>query len=105
MFKFALLIAVFLLGVEGDAEAQNTTQPFSAQQPSTQSLRPTESACSAGSQSVRVCNSDFTSCNSICAATALDPSADVAGCGTRCCNQFNTCLRLRGCGANTVDCF
>jgi hypothetical protein len=101
MCKLALLIAVFLLGVVGVAEAQNINQ----QPPSTQSLRPTESACGAGSQSVRVCNSDFTSCNSICAATALDPSADIAGCGTRCCNQFNTCLRLRGCGPRAVDCF
>jgi hypothetical protein len=99
MSKLVLLIAIFLVGAVGLAEAQNNVPP------STQSLRPTESACSAGSQSVRVCNSDFTSCNSICAATALDPSADVASCGTRCCNQFNTCLRLRGCGPRAVDCF
>jgi hypothetical protein len=99
MSRFVLLIAIFLLGVVSVAQAQ-TNAPSS-----TQSLRSTQSACSAGSQSVRVCNDDFRSCNGICAATALDASADIAGCGTRCCNQFNTCLRLRGCGPRTVDCF
>ena len=29
---------------------------------------------------MRVCNNDFQSCNSVCTATALDPTADVAGC-------------------------
>ncbi|MGH6734843.1 MAG: hypothetical protein ACRECX_02015 [Methyloceanibacter sp.] len=74
-----------------------------AQEP-LQSLRPTQSACAPGSQSLRVCQNDIVSCNSVCNARALDASADIAGCGTRCCVQFNTCLRLRGCGARIIDC-
>jgi len=70
----------------------------------TQSLKPTQSACSAGSQSLRVCNSDFQSCNDVCAAKALDVSADIAGCTTACCNQFNVCLRMRNCGSRVTNC-
>ncbi len=72
--------------------------------PPTQSLRPTPSACSAGSQSVRVCNNDFTSCNDVCAARALDPSSEIVGCTTACCYNFNVCLRMRGCGPRAIDC-
>ena len=70
-----------------------------------QSLRPTQSPCTAGSQSVRVCNDDFRSCGSTCTATALDPSADTAGCDLRCCTQFKACLQIRGCATPTLQCF
>ena len=69
-----------------------------------QSLRPTQSACTAGSQSLRVCNNDLQSCNDVCSARALDVNADIAGCTTACCNKFNVCLRLRNCGALVIDC-
>ena len=82
----------------GPAQAQTTDVP-------TQSLRPSQSPCGPGSQSVRVCNDDFRSCGSICTATALDPTADIAGCSLRCCTQFNACLSIRGCATRTVDCF
>ena len=36
--------------------------------PPRQSLSPARSPCSAGSQSVRICNDDFQSCNSACTA-------------------------------------
>lgn len=84
-----------------DARAQNTT----AQDTPLQSLRPSQSACGVGSQSVRVCNDDFRSCNSICNAQTLDPSFDATGCGLRCCNQFKACLSIRGCAALTLNCF
>jgi len=69
-----------------------------------QSLKERPSACGIGSQSVRVCNNDLQSCNSVCTARALDTTTEVAGCSTRCCTQFNVCLRLRGCGSRTIDC-
>jgi hypothetical protein len=70
-----------------------------------QSIRPAQSPCGAGSQSVRVCNDDFRSCGSTCTATALDPSADTAGCSLRCCTQFKACLQIRGCASPTLQCF
>jgi hypothetical protein len=70
----------------------------------TQSLRPTQSACTTGSQSLRVCNNDLQSCNDVCTAKALDVNADVAGCSTACCNQFNVCLRMRNCGSRVINC-
>lgn len=91
-----VLLALGLL-VAGSAAYAQTAQPF-------QSLRPTQSACSAGSQSVRVCRNDLQSCNDVCAARALDTTADIAGCSTACCNQFNVCLRLRNCGSLIIDC-
>jgi hypothetical protein len=96
----AALFALGLLLVLPSAAAQAPNGP-----PPVQSLQPTLSACGPGSQSVRVCTDDFRSCNSICTATALDPTADIAGCGLRCCTQFNTCLRMRNCGARVVNCF
>jgi len=72
--------------------------------PPKQSLQQRPSACGLGSQSIRVCENDLQSCNSVCNARALDPAADTAGCGTRCCTQYNVCLRLRGCGARTISC-
>jgi len=69
-----------------------------------QSLSPTQSACTSGSQSVRVCNNDLQSCNDVCSARALDVNADIAGCTTACCNRFNVCLRSRNCGALVIDC-
>jgi hypothetical protein len=75
--------------------------------PPTQSISPPTSACSTGSQSVRVCNNDFSSCSSACTAVLLsDPSADTTGCTQRCCTGLNACLSLRGCGnLNSVNCF
>lgn len=73
-------------------------------QAQTQSLKETPSACTLGSQSLRVCNNDLQSCNDVCAARALDVNADIAGCTTACCNQFNVCLRLRNCGSRVINC-
>lgn len=95
MTKIVLLV-LGLLVVPSAVYAQ-TGQPL-------QSLKRTQSACSPGSQSLRVCNDDLRSCTSVCNATALDPSAVTAGCTTRCCNQFNVCLRLRGCKSQVIDC-
>ena len=91
-----VLLALGLILVPTLLHAQ-TGQPL-------QSLRRPQSACSLGSQSLRVCDDDLRSCSSICNATALDPRAVVAGCTTRCCNQFNVCLRLRGCKSRVIDC-
>jgi hypothetical protein len=75
--------------------------------PPRQSLSPARSPCSAGSQSVRVCNNDFQSCNSACVAlTISDAQADVAGCTQRCCTNFSACLSIRGCSNLTsLNCF
>lgn len=70
----------------------------------TQSLKPTQGACTAGSQSVRVCSNDFQSCNDVCTARALDASSEIAGCATSCCYSFNVCLRMRGCGDRVFNC-
>jgi hypothetical protein len=94
----ALALALCLAAGEAHAQANGVVPP-------NQSLRDTPSACGPGSQSVRVCNDDFRSCNSICTATALDPAADIAGCALRCCTQFNTCLRMRQCGPRVISCF
>ncbi len=112
--KRGLPILFLLLSLQSAALAQTAipgNQGLQSQSggnpiPPAQSLAPTPDLCSAGSQSVRVCNNDFQSCSSVCAATALDPTADTAGCTTRCCNQFKACLSIRGCGALTsVNCF
>jgi hypothetical protein len=95
MTKMVLMVLGLLL-VSSVVHAQ-TGQPL-------QSLKRTQSACTLGSQSLRVFNDDLRSCNSVCAATALNPGAVVAGCTTRCCNQFNVCLRLRGCKSHVIDC-
>lgn len=98
---FVLALAVCLAAGEAYVQAGGAGGVV----PPNQSLRDTPTACGPGSQSVRVCNDDFRSCNSICAARALDPAADIAGCGLRCCTQFNTCLRMRQCGARVISCF
>jgi len=69
-----------------------------------QSLKPTPSACTLGSQSLRVCNNGLQSCNDVCAARALDVNSDIAGCTTACCNQYNVCLGQRGCRTRIVGC-
>src|SRR4029079_13285854 len=104
MTKFLLLVLVLLLAFARDAGAQPASQtqsgnPGATGSPGTpfQSLQPTQSACTTGSQSVRVCNDDFRSCSSVCTATALDPTAETAGCTLRCCTQFKACLNIRGC--------
>ena len=108
MIRRGLLAFLFLLSLPL-AAALAQTSTFGTQTnpiPPAQSTAPSPSVCGPGSQSVRVCNNDFQSCNSVCTATALDPTADVAGCGTRCCSQFRACLSIRGCGALTsVNCF
>jgi hypothetical protein len=91
-----VLLALGLLLVPALLHAQ-TAPPF-------QSLKPSQSACGLGSQSLRVCGNDLTSCNDVCRAKALDVNADIAGCSTACCNQFNVCLRLRGCGSRVINC-
>ena len=114
-----LLIALFFAVSPGAAGAQTLNPGTSSGKlgvpgnqgligtPPTQSISPPTSACSAGSQSVRVCNDDFSSCNSACTAVILsDPTADTSGCTQRCCTGFNACLHIRGCGALTsVNCF
>jgi hypothetical protein len=63
------------------------------------------SACQLGSQSVRVCNNDFQSCNSACTSTFISDLADTSGCIQRCCNNFSACLSIRGCANLTsLDC-
>ncbi len=69
-----------------------------------QSLKERPSACGLGSQSIRVCENDLQSCNSVCDARALDINSDIAGCSTRCCTNYNVCLRLRGCGSRVIQC-
>jgi len=97
MIRIVLLVlGLGLLVVPTMAHAQNV-QPK-------QSLQTRPSACGIGSQSIRVCENDLRSCNSVCEARALDPSAVVAGCATRCCTQYNVCLRLRGCGSRGLQC-
>jgi hypothetical protein len=117
----ALLLGLLLALAAGDLRAQqlgnqgatnqgavtpqgpgNTT---SSGRGAVQSLSPSKSACSAGSQSVRVCNDDFRSCGSTCTATALDASADIAGCSLRCCTNFKACLSIRGCASPRLQCF
>ncbi len=120
MAKFLLLILVLLLSCAGDGVAQTTSQTQSGNQGAqsgnqgtstgnptapVQSLQPTKSACTTGSQSLRVCNDDFRSCSSVCTATALDPTAVTAGCSLRCCTQLKACLNIRGCPNPTLNCF
>jgi len=95
-----LLLGVLFLGCVAFAQgahAQDTSQPA-------QSLVPTPSACSAGSQSVRVCSNGLQSCTDVCAAQALSVNADIAGCTTSCCNRYNVCVQMRNCTALKIDC-
>lgn len=91
-----VLLALGLLFAASVSHAQTA--------PPNQSLKQTPSACTVGSQSLRVCNNGFQSCNDVCAAKALDVSADIAGCSTACCNQFNVCVRMRNCGSRVINC-
>jgi len=95
------MVRVLLLAF-GLATASTVLQAQTA--PPTQSLQPTQGACTPGSQSIRVCDNDFRSCNDVCAARALDPSSDIAGCTTACCYSLNVCLRMRGCGDRVFNC-
>jgi len=97
----ALILALLLSLAAGTAQAQSGGNPT----PPVQSLQPSQSPCGASSQSVRVCNDDLRSCSSVCTATALDPSADIAGCSLRCCTNFKACLNIRGCPARSINCF
>lgn len=100
-----LWLALAVLASAAQAQVTDDLRQQQNQFPPVQSLKPTQSACGPGSQSVRVCNDDFRSCNSVCTATALDPSADIAGCSLRCCTQFKACLSIRGCAARSINCF
>ena len=102
-----LILALALALCTGTARAQVLDDQFFRQNepPPAQSLKPSQTPCGPGSQSVRVCNDDFRSCNSVCNASALDPSADVAGCSLRCCTQFKACLSIRGCVTRSINCF
>jgi hypothetical protein len=106
MTKIVLLAFGLLWFLPAAAHAQSTTNQSvqGTQSSRTQSLQPTRSACSIGSQSLRVCNNGLESCNAVCTARALDPSADIAGCSTSCCNGFNECVRQRGCGDRIINC-
>jgi len=110
MVKYFLLILALLLAVSvGGVQAQQgSTQGQNSSgnpNPPAQSQSPAISPCSTGSQSVRVCNDDFRSGSSTCTATALDPSADTAGCSLKCCTLFKACLQIRGCASPTLQCF
>src|SRR5262245_2709834 len=114
-----LLIGLFFALSLGVAGAQTQlTQPGLGNQavpgnqgligtPQGQSIiREPKSACGASSQSLRVCDNDFQSCNSACVSTALTEAASFEGCRQRCCNNFRSCLSIRGCGTLTSnDCF
>jgi hypothetical protein len=50
-----------------------------------------------GGEGVRVCNSDFQSCSSVCAASVFDPNADTSACTARCCSNLVNCLSIRRC--------
>ena len=89
------MLGVLFLG--GAALAQTTSQPA-------QSLKPTPSACTAGSQSIRVCNNDLRSCSDVCAAQALSANSQIVGCETSCCNRYNVCVQMRNCGDLKIDC-
>lgn len=73
--------------------------------PPAHSLATTPNLCGAGSESVRVCNNDFQSCSSVCAASVFDPNADTSACTSRCCTSFITCLSLRQCVTSGINCF
>lgn len=90
-----LLLGVLFLG--GAALAQTTSQPA-------QSLKPTPSACTAGSQSIRVCANGLQSCSDVCAAQALSANSQIVGCETACCNRYNVCVQMRNCGDRKIDC-
>jgi len=106
MIKLMLLVLALSLCLQtGAVQAQSQLPPAGNPIPPAQSLQPTQSACGAGSQSVRVCNDDFRSCNSVCTANALDASADIAGCGLRCCTLFKACLSIRQCNVSGINCF
>src|SRR5262245_32300076 len=111
-----LLIGLFFalsLGVAG-AQTQRT-QPGLGDQavpgnqgligiPPVQSItREPRSACDVSSQSLRVCDNDFQSCNSACVSTVVTDVAGFEGCRQRCCNNFRTCLSIRGCGNLTSN--
>jgi hypothetical protein len=97
MIKSVLTLLGLLILVHAGVSIAQAQQPY-------QSLQQTPSLCGPGSQSVRVCGDDLRSCNSVCDARALDAAADIAGCSTRCCIQFNVCLRMRSCGGNVINC-
>jgi len=110
-----LLIGLFFAVPFGVAGAQTVNQGNQAVPgnqgligiPPVQSISPARSPCGAGSQSVRVCNNDFQSCNSACTAAVIsDPGADISGCTQRCCTGFSACLSIRGCSNLTaLNCF
>src|SRR4029078_4435630 len=92
-----LLIGLFFavpLEVAGAQTVNQGTQAVPGNQgligtPTVQSISPARSPCGAGSQSVRVCNNDFQSCNSACsAAIESNTSADITGSRHTGCTPF-----------------
>ena len=73
--------------------------------PPAQSRATNASICGPGGEGVRVCNSDFQSCNSACAATVFDPTVDTSACTDRCCNNLTVCLNIRRCDTGGLNCF
>src|SRR5262249_44892614 len=73
--------------------------------PPAQSRAPNASICGPGGEGVRVCNSDFQSCNSACAASVFDPNADTSACTDRSCNNLTVCLNIRRCDTGSINCF
>jgi hypothetical protein len=99
-----LLIALFFAVPLGAGVAQTINRDGTA--PLQSIITSPRSACGLGSQSVRVCNNDFQSCNSACSAASAGGAASLEGCAQRCCNNFRACLSIRGCANLTAtDCF
>jgi hypothetical protein len=120
LLRFALAVGLCVQPAAVHAQAtfptQPPTNPIPGQTPPSipgignpippaQSLAPTPSICGAGGEGVRVCNSDFQSCSSICAASVFDPNADTSACAARCCTNLVTCLNIRRCSTSGINCF
>ena len=110
-----LLIGLFFAVPLGAAGAQTVNQGGTTNQgnqavpgnqgligtPPVQSLTGARSPCS--NQGLRVCNSDFQSCNSACFSTAISAAASLEGCSQRCCINLKACLSIRRCVANLAQ--
>jgi hypothetical protein len=120
LLRFALAVVVCVQPAAVHAQARVTTppptNPIPGQTspgtpgegnpiPPAQSLAPTPSICGAGGEGLRVCNSDFQSCSSVCAASVFDPNADTSACSARCCSNLVTCLSIRRCNTSGLNCF
>jgi hypothetical protein len=103
---FACGVVIWIQPAAVHAQATNSRIPGQANPiPPAQSLAPRPSLCSGGAEGLRVCNSDFQSCSSICAASVFDPNADTSACSARCCTSFLSCLSIRQCDTSGINCF